>query len=897
MAHAPHAGDLELRPLPAVLLDLLDVRATGRFLVRRERVVKTVDLVDGELVAAPAHDETLGHFLVAAGVINPAQHRDAVNAATSRRMPVSAALIELGLLTADKLAEQISAQTRYRLLSPLRWTDGAWRFETREIIAEGIRLPLAETVLGGLRDTSSEGPSASQMLIDVFLELTARGEQLLPLFRSVFNARLPARLPEGITARGLIEQGLTTALLDAMILTDAVVPALPRVGPALALKASADTGERSPLYAELFGGHSTMSPLPATVGSDPLDLGGEMDDFDVDELLDDETTKAARGALVAESYRVRDLDHYSVLMVERDASDLDVAAALSERQSQFARDYYARFQLGRDAALLEEIHAAYEAARDVLLDDERRRAYDRELAGGDLTGKDAEADRLLQTGLDCLQRGDAEAAAEKLEESLALRPEDAEAMAALGWAIWHREEKTPEAADIARTYLGRALRKKPHLASANEYLGLIELALGADEHAALEHLERAARSAPGHAVVLDAVASLHIRHGRYRALERFYRRLLRGGGGGSHDQAALWQRLAVVLSDHLDDPAAARQAFHQAARLGGTPRPQRRIPTPRPAAESDAEFIALSIRVATGEEKPGEREEYEELRPRALPRARTTMSRELWNLLHHPDDQADVGALAELVAPAVHVLHPVTLADLAVDTGARIADPEMPAAFARMRAYTAELLGLSPAPVYAQPDFGADVHVGATEELVLLAGDEALTAPDRPELGFRLARATSYLWPGRAVGASRPARVMRALFLALFKETVGEEEEVTGDLSISAAAGTAADPARAALGALDRQTRDQARALAQRLLARSPDHNLSRWSQSLGRTADRFGLLVCGDVPVAVRLAASPTANGDLLDFARSEAFLSLRAALGLTVSAPPPPPGLSIAR
>jgi hypothetical protein len=185
--------------------------------------------------------------------------------------------------------------------------------------------------------------------------------------------------------------------------------------------------------------------------------------------------------------------------------------------------------------------------------------------------------------------------------------------------------------------------------------------------------------------------------------------------------------------------------------------------------------------------------------------------------------------------------------------------------------------------VYAHPDFGNDVHVGAADELVLLAGDDALSAPDRPDLGFRLARATSYLWPGRAAGASRPARVMRALFLALFHETV----------SGGSAGG---DPARAALDALDRGTRDQARALAQRLLARSQDHNLSRWAQSLGRTADRFGLLVCGDVPVAVRLASSGTADGDLLDFARSEAFLRLRAALGLTVSAPSPP-NLGMAR
>ncbi len=878
---APHAGDLELRPLPAVLLDLSDARVTGRFLVRRERVVKTVEILDGDLIAAPTHDETLGHFLVAAGVINQVQHRDAVNTATTRRLPFGIALVELGLLTPDQLAAQLSAQTRYRLLSPLRWGDGAWRFETRDVNTDGPRLGIPETVLGGLRDTSNEGSSPSEMLADVFLELTARGEKLLPLFRSVFVARLPQRLPEGITARGLVEQGLTAALLDAMILTDAVVPALPKVGPALALKASSETGERSPLYAELFGGHSTMAPLPS--GSDPLDLGEGADDFDVDELLDDDATKAARTALVAEAYRLRDLEHYVVLLVERDASDLDIAAALSERQSQFSRDYYARFQLGRDTALIEEVHAAYEAARDVLLDDDKRRAYDRELAGGDLTGKEAEAERLLQAGLDLLLRGDAENAADKLEAALAQRPDDPEALAALGWAVWHREEKTDEAADTARAYLGRALRKKPQLATANEYLGLIELALGADEPAALDHLERAARSAPGHRIVLDAVAAIHVRHGRYRAIERFYRRLLRSGAGSPHDQAALWQRLAVVLSDHLDDPAAARLAFNQAARLGGAPRPSRRIPTPRPTQETDAEFVALSVRIATGDDQPGDREQYDALRPRALPRARTTMSRELWNLLRHPDDQADVGALAELVAPAIHALHPVTLTDLAVDLDARVADSELPAPFARLRAYTAELLGLAPVPVYAVADFGSDVHVGAATELVLLAGDEALTAPDRPDLGFRLARATSYLWPGRAAGASRPARVVRSLFLALFKETVGEDP-------------ASDDRAREALAVLDRPTRDQARALAQRLLARSQDHNLSRWALSLGRTADRFGLLVCGDVPVAVRLAASPSANGDLLDFARSEAFLRLRAALGLTVSAPPPP-NLTLAR
>ncbi|MBK9036394.1 MAG: hypothetical protein IPL61_34960 [Myxococcales bacterium] len=855
-----HAGDLELRPLPAVLLDLHDAGATGRFLVRRDRVVKTVDLCEGQLVATTGRDETLGHFLVASGAITTAQHQAAVADAHAAGRGVGEALIKAGLLTPESLLEQLSAQTRYRLLSPLRWTVGAWRFEARPLAPEGPLLPIPETVLAGLRDTSSEGPPPSQLIADLFLELTARGERLVPLFRAIYGARVPERLPEGVTARGLLEQGLPAAVIDALVLTDAVIPAIPRVGPALALR-SGDTGERSPLYAELFGGLSTVAPMPT--GGDPLDLADEGID---DDLLDDDATRAARTALTTEALRVRDLDHYAVLLVDPHAGDLEIAAAVAERQSMFARDFYARFALGNDAGRLDELHAAYELAREVLLTDERRAAYDRELAGGELTDRGVESDRLRTAGLDLLQRGEATAAVAKFEAALGVRPDDAEALAGLAWAVWHREERTPEAADVARAYLGRALRVAPNLGIAHQHLGLIELAMGVDDQAALEHLERAARAIPGDAQVLDGIGALYLRRGAGRELERALRRLLRAGAGTPHDHAAIWQRLGALYSDHLDDPAAARAAYGQAARLGGTARPIRRIPTPLPGQTSDDDYLDASVRVATGDASDADRILYDELRPRAVPRARTTLSRELWALLRHPSDEPDLGALAELLAPAVHALHPISLDDLAVDPAARLADAELPPAFANLRGYIAELLGLPIAPVYAHPDFGPDVHVGASDELVLLAGDDALTAPDRATLAFRLARASTFLWPGRAVGASRPARTLRSLVMALFRESSGPDPTP--------------DEATAALAALPDDVRRQAGGLVSRLFARSPEHNLSRWAQSLGRTADRFGLLVCGDVPVALQLAAS--ADGDLLAFARSPEFRKVRRALGL---------------
>jgi hypothetical protein len=63
--------------------------------------------------------------------------------------------------------------------------------------------------------------------------------------------------------------------------------------------------------------------------------------------------------------------------------------------------------------------------------------------------------------------------------------------------------------------------------------------------------------------------------------------------------------------------------------------------------------------------------------------------------------------------------------------------------------------------------------------------------------------------------------------------------------------------------------------------------NMSRWAKGLGRTADRLGLVLCGDPLVAARALRS-FVDGEVLDelydFALSPAHLQARKALGLSV-------------
>ena len=244
-------------------------------------------------------------------------------------------------------------------------------------------------------------------------------------------------------------------------------------------------------------------------------------------------------------------------------------------------------------------------------------------------------------------------------------------------------------------------------------------------------------------------------------------------------------------------------------------------------------------------------------------------------MLRHKDDNLELGALMELVAPAVHALAPMTLAESDLEAGNKLEDADVPPAFGRLRAQIAEMLGVVVAPVYARVELGTQIHVVAAEIPVIAAGDEALTAPERPELVFRLVRAMTYLWPGRAVGASRPGRVLRAVVMAIFREASGSTVGLEDPLAAKAAE---------SLLVLGEAARIQARAAALRLLSRGGGLNLSLWARSLSRTADRAGMLLCGDVPAAFTGASEAgELDRDLQEFAYSAAHVNLRSQLGLS--------------
>ena len=930
------SGELAMRPLPAVLLDLHDERVTGRLVLKRGRVSKSVDLIGGNPVSMSSspRDEMLGHFLVSGGVITEDQHRAAVAHAGRAGVKLGEALVALRSLTVEQLIDQLGKQARHKLVQALRWPQGAWRFDPAAEPEDGVQLRMVEVVLDGLRETAVEDLDRLARLDAMAFELTVRGRRLDGELRHAFGHAAIDAISSGASIaeieRAFGDRARARLAIDAMLLCDAIAATIADVG----------LGRSAPAAAAAEVSIVARAPTrPPAAGSELFDIlfddlgfgevsvgGGGAVPIEFDEDVESgvvstaeveaanlrrDDAAAARQLLTAEHHRIQNTDHYAVLMVGRRARANEIDSAFAVRSALLDRDSPVIHD-PRDRAKLDELRRVYEVARDTLLDERARVAYDRELAGGELVpappGIDAELG--FRVAEELMARGQWALAAGHIKTVITRSPGEADYHAALGWAEWMAGGELPEAADVARPHLNQALAINPDHAAAHDYKGRISAVLRSDDAEALFHLERALELDPLRGDALLAVEQLLVDRGELRRYERVLKQLLfRLRGKDADEELRGWLRLAELYFDQLDDPKAGAAAVASARRISpedpdvlrlaqrasgrvrrDTLEPIRAewrdamgdpqsgavlVKSAEASGHLDAAFLAASTMVALGTADPHMAAVYDQQRVRGgVAAAVRTLERDHWALLRHPGDSVELGAMMELVVPAVHALAPMTLADGDVDAGTLVDGADMPPAFARMRQMCAQLLGVPEAPVYSRVELGTQIHVVAADPPVLIAGDEALTAPERPELVYRLARAMTFLWPGRAVGASRPGRVLRAIVLAVFREASGSEIGVDDPLASSAADVVSQLPAA---------SRVQARAAALRLLSRGDGLNLSMWARALSRTADRAGLLLCGDVPAAFAGAREiGELDRDLVEFAYSAAHVKLRAQLGL---------------
>jgi hypothetical protein len=126
----PH-GDLATLPIPRLIFELYVSTYSGRVHLKRKEMKRVLYFwaglpvrVDSELLA-----ETLGALLREAGRITEEQCDLAQRLSVHRKIPLGAALVEMGVIREGELLAALGEQTERKLINTFAWRDGTFRLE------------------------------------------------------------------------------------------------------------------------------------------------------------------------------------------------------------------------------------------------------------------------------------------------------------------------------------------------------------------------------------------------------------------------------------------------------------------------------------------------------------------------------------------------------------------------------------------------------------------------------------------------------------------------------------------------------------------------------------------------------------------------------------------------
>ncbi|HYA88337.1 MAG TPA: DUF4388 domain-containing protein [Nitrospirota bacterium] len=134
MASSP-SGNIQQKPLPDILEDLRQGKATGTLTVMRGTVAKCICLKGGRIVFATSTDvhDRLSEVLVKTGKVTKKNMDDAVSLYKKGGglKKLGAVLVENGFIAPKELFGGLKNQVKEIIYSIFLWNDGEYKFEER----------------------------------------------------------------------------------------------------------------------------------------------------------------------------------------------------------------------------------------------------------------------------------------------------------------------------------------------------------------------------------------------------------------------------------------------------------------------------------------------------------------------------------------------------------------------------------------------------------------------------------------------------------------------------------------------------------------------------------------------------------------------------------------------
>jgi tetratricopeptide (TPR) repeat protein len=463
---------------------------------------------------------------------------------------------------------------------------------------------------------------------------------------------------------------------------------------------------------------------------------------------------------------------------------------------------------------------------------------------------------------------------------------------------------------------------------------------------AVDIYERALDADPNDLKTFERVDALVTAARDWKTQERTYRRQIkRMGPDVAPDKRpavlALWHGLGEIYRTRLKEYPGAIAAFEVAADLDPESTERRRIlaelyrlsgPETYPKAiaahralvaraaspaqmapelktmlrlfvelgQLDEAHAAASVLVGVGHADHDETTLYQQYRPRGVIRAHGRLTEELWQrLVYHPDEDRGISQMLATLSPAIASARAKLPKDLGLKRKHQRNVLTDPTVVCKALAYGGQVFGGQPPDVYIVPESPGEVDVvnvkgGIPGVATVVIGRRLFENESDVELAFIVGRTLAAIrpdhllrWPGFVPTLAELEIALRGAIRVVDPErpippeVTAEVEQYAGFLSQT----------------LPPHVPEQISALAKRFAAAHGGDlgalgtALPRWARAACLTTIRAGMLLAGDLEVAVRLGealAVPVGIDpadvvrDLAAWSTSDAYSELRTALGL---------------
>jgi DNA-binding response OmpR family regulator/tetratricopeptide (TPR) repeat protein len=908
-------GDLSKTSLPHLLFRGLEKRFTGILALQRGKVQKEIYILSGHpiFVESNIRAETLGQLLLKRGGITPAEHERVLGNLQRKGNRYGESLVELNIMKEEQVLLELAAQTRYKIEVCLVWRDGSWQMiedssscnnvprctvNPESLVFEGLKRRLhAEEAVGRMMSAASSS-----------LELLARFRNYRGSYEKVFGLDVTHRLQDGPQPVGSLMQGgdywaraqqmdslllcgLARLLdLDAMEARDQAEPG--ETGPHPSVQVGGVVGGASmPMLEHLLVEEERRDTLRSTLGhqkikrddaepvAEPvvnneaesevenvaqseLELEAEANEEPVAESEEElsllppdaeadssetpenvEESESAKQLIQSTYLGIHDKTHYETLDVDAKADLSEIKMSYEIKRSQFDLGRFKELDLGAAYGHLEEICDRLENAFTVLSEPSQRHDYDERLGfegpshkSGEIRIAALQAEEKYRTGEARLEAGRYDDAEEFFAGAVALDSQP-EYQAKHALASFLNSEKSHEVALGAMVQVKTILVADPQNPVGHEVAAKISTEMGLFDEAA-EHYQSLLKMDPQNKNNFDRLAELFLELDRFEELEEQYRLTIHKLDRSVPErEQELWIGLAELYRDHLKDKEKSEKAFGSATRL----------------SRHTEELQAVERARERGNVQ---REEFD-----------GGLDSLLWDRLKHADDSSKLVRLFQQLAPVMAKLHSLSSAE--ATQGAQ--KPEsLPAPLAAELERVVGLLQCDQPEIFVRDNIAAAIEVAQCDDPILIVGPEVFHCTDRVELGFRLARALTFTKPGYHNALIRSADllvdyVLGAVGLAYPQIPLPDIEGRVREIKDS----VASDPS------LLRLLKGSLASLCNPM----EEIQITRWRSAAEKTANRFALLVCGDLSIALRVLAAVDANalGELAAFAQTVEYKELQ--------------------